>query len=120
MFRRSTTSMISMNKGAQYPGPTLQGYGRTVQKRRLEYETVESKYGKRENNKNWDVAGAEIRSTDFLSMRVYAGWPGRVSQWIFNWVQFTALAALPSFLPIYIGHLLVFAYDDSIQRAAWW
>ena len=49
----STTrrNAMAMNKGPAYSGPTLHGWGRTVQKRRLEMEAVEGKYGKRQFNK---------------------------------------------------------------------
>eukprot|EP00760_Papus_ankaliazontas_P005287 PhM_4_TR12485/c0_g1_i2/m.668 len=120
MLSRSRMSLVSLNKGAQYPGPTLAGWGRSVQKRRLEYETVESKYGKREFNKNWDLAGAEVRCTDPLQVRIYAGVPGRMLTWCWNYGKWISLSFVPAISPFLVAHLAVVEYDKSIQRAAWW
>ena len=111
---------FQMNKGPQYPGPTLAGWGRTPQKRRLEYETVENKYGKRECNKNWDIAGTEIRTTDYLQIRVYAGWPGRILEWLKNWGTFTSLTILPGVGPLALLFYVVCKWDTAMQRWAWW
>lgn len=109
----------TLNKGAQQPGPTMQGWGRSVQKRRLEYETVDSKYHKREFNKNWDMAGTCQRSTEFMQMRVYFRYPSVMYTWFFNQLPIAYLTIPAFFLP-YGLHLAVKEYDHKIQHAAWW
>ena len=118
MLRRSTLK-FGLSKAPAQPGPTLYGWGRTAQKRRLEYETVESKYHKREFNKTWDVAGLEQRSTDYMECRTYFSMGSRWGQWIWNsWA--TYIMVLPGWAFLYSLHKAIEAYDLSLRRAAWW
>ena len=119
MLRR-TLVQANMAKAPSNPGPTLQGWGRSVQKRRLEYETVESKYGGREFNKHWDLAGLTARSTDYLEVRTYFNFGARMGGWIFNWGAMGAMCLVPGAGVIYGIHVANLAYDDRIHRAAWW
>eukprot|EP00758_Cryptobia_borreli_P001396 Tbor_TRINITY_DN2205_c0_g1::TRINITY_DN2205_c0_g1_i1::g.2694::m.2694 len=116
---RHTALRASLTKPPAQPGPTLYGWGRTTQKRRLEYETVESKYHKREFNKNWDVAGLEQRSTDYMECRTYFSIGSRWSTWIYNNGSMYLLMAPPTIF-LYGLHRANRMYDDSIRRAAWW
>ncbi len=109
-----------MHKAPQNPGPALHGWGRSIQKRRLEYETVESKYGAREFNKNWDLAGLQTRSTDYMQVRTYFNFGGRMGGWLFNWGQMGVLVTVPGMGVLYVIHDLNDRYDKSIHRAAWW
>ena len=121
MLRRTLVKRNSatLNKGVQNPGPTFHTWGRTVQKRRLEYETVENKYGKREFNKNWDLAGCTQRSTDYFEMRVYFNYPMMIFTWLFN--SFNALFGfIPSAGFLWGLHLATEEYDKRMKRAAWW
>jgi hypothetical protein len=117
---RSTLVKANLTKAPANPGPTLQGWGRSVQKRRLEYETVNSKYGKREFTKNWDLVGLTQRSTDFMEIRTYFNFGSRMGTWLFNWGQFTVLAFVPGAGFILTLHAVNKKYDESIHRAAWW
>ena len=118
MLRRSLVAR-SLNKGVQNPGPTLHGWGRTIQKRRLEYETVESKYGKKEFNKNWDLAGAVQRSTDYLELRNYFNYPKMIFTWIWNGVP-VAWLYVPGGGVLTAFHFGVLEYNQRMMRAAWW
>jgi len=118
MLRRSA-SCLMVGKAPVTPGPTLYGWGRTVQKRRLEYETVESKYGKKQFNKNWDVAGLEQRFTDYAEMRTYLSFGRRQGIWLYNWGQICIIALLPAAV-FHAGHKAVEKYDAHLRRAAWW
>ena len=115
LFARAT----SLNKGVQNPGPTLHSWGRSLQKRRLEYETVDSKYHKREFNKNWDVAGCLQRTTDFLEMRVYFNYPLATIGWTFNLIVGPLYAFMPTGGLIIATHYVIEEYDRRMQRAAW-
>jgi hypothetical protein len=119
MLRR-TVSSFSLNKGPQQPGPTLQGFGRTTQKRRLEYETVESKYHKREFNKNWDLAGATTRSSDYLEVRTYFNYGNRIGAWLCNLGATLTMSLIPGAGVLCAMHEANKMYDESIHRAAWW
>ena len=117
MLRRTAAKM---NKAPQTPGPTMQGWGRTAQKRRLEYETVENKYGKREFNKNWDLAGLEVRMSEASEQRVYFNYPQRMAGWVFNLTSTYATswvggASVIGGLHIYTKHV-----DAETKHAAWW
>ena len=120
MLLRTLPRRLAINKGPQTPGPTLAGWGRTAQKRRLEYETVESKYGKREFNRNWDLAGTEIRQTDYMQMRVWAGYPGRIGTWLFNMTEYYTLVIFPCLCLLMIFMYEMYLYGKRIVRAAWW
>ena len=120
MLKRSAYRCLCINKGTQSPGPTLAGWGRTAQKRRLEYETVESKYGKREFNRNWDLAGTETRQTDYMQMRVWAGYPGRIGTWLYNFGEFQFLSCIPGSCLTLLFVYEVREYGIRIRRAAWW
>lgn len=119
MLRRSLVR-ANLNKGPARPGPTLYGWGRTEQKRRLEYETVESKYHKREFNKNWDLAGVEQRYSDFMEVRTYFSIGSRWGTWIYNMMAFYVLAVAPLYLAFHVFHKNIEWYDERIRRAAWW
>ncbi|EAN91006.1 hypothetical protein C3747_62g682c [Trypanosoma cruzi] len=120
MLRRSIVWKQMQNKGPARPGPMLYGWGRTEQKRRLEYETVESKYHKREFNKNWDLAGVEQRYTDFMVVRTYFSLGTRWGTWVYNMLQFYVLAMLPVFIFMHTFHKNVEWYDERIRLASWW
>lgn len=109
----------SLAKAPAQPGPTLYGWGRTAQKRRLEYETVESKYHKREFNKTWDVAGLEQRSTDYLECRTYFAVGRRWTTWMYNMTQMY-LMYIPPTAFLYFLHKQNQWYDARIRHAAWW
>ena len=117
MLRRT---VLKANKGPQNPGPTLQGWGRTAQKRRLEYETVENKYGAREFNKNWDVVGLQTRSTDMLQCRTYFNFPQRMIGFAFNWSCQNIVTMVPGAIFLLGYHEWVTEVDHHTKRAAWW
>lgn len=119
MLRRTIQSM-SLHKGVQNPGPTLHGWGRSAQKRRLEYETVESKYHKREFTKSWDVAGLEQRSSDYLQIRTYFNYGNRIYLWLFNMTSYHLLAIVPGCGLLWVLHWANDKWDHAIQHAAWW
>lgn len=119
MLRRSILRS-QLNKGPSRPGPTLHGWGRTEQKRRLEYETVESKYHKREFNKNWDLAGVEQRYSDFMEMRTYFSIGTRWGTWLYNMSAFYVLAVAPLYVMFHTWHKQIEWYDERIRRQAWW
>lgn len=119
MLRRSLVNK-SLHKSVQTPGPTLHGWGRSVQKRRLEYETVESKYHKREFTKNWDVAGLETRSSDYIQIRTYFNFGSRMMIWLWNMTSYHWMALFAGCSVITALHEANQVYDHSIQRAAWW
>jgi hypothetical protein len=118
MLRR-TIAARQLTKTVQQPGPTLQGWGRTVQKRRLEYETVDNKYGKREFNKNWDLVGCVHRSTDYLEMRLYFNYPTMIFTWLFNSWN-TLFHFWPSAGFMIALHYMTEEEDKRMKRAAWW
>ncbi|KNH05734.1 hypothetical protein XU18_3256 [Perkinsela sp. CCAP 1560/4] len=120
MFLRTRARHFTINKGPQTPGPTLAGWGRTAQKRRLEYETVESKYGKREFNKNWDLAGTEIRTTDYMQMRVWAGYSGRIGTWFYNMAEWYFLCVVPGMCLLVLFYQQLISYGERVKRQAWW
>lgn len=119
MLRRSLIRS-QVSKAPARPGPTLYGWGRTAQKRRLEYEASESVYHKRDFNKAWDVAGVEQRYSDFMQVRTYFSIGSRWGTWIYNMLQFYVLSMLPIFVFMHGLHKANEAYDDSIRKAAWW
>lgn len=117
---RKTILCSSLSKAPARPGPMLYGWGRTEQKRRLEYEATESKYHKRDFNKNWDLAGVEQRYSDFMQVRTYFSLGSRWGTWIYNMLQFYVLSMLPIFAFMHFFHKANERYDDSIRKAAWW
>ena len=119
MLRR-TIQRPAAARTAQYPGPTLAGWGRSSQKRRLEYETKESKDHKREPNFQWDVAGSEFRSTDYIQVRTYFSFPNRMGHWLMNWGQHCCFAILPAATVLTVMVYLCDEYDKWVKRAAWW
>lgn len=119
MLRRST-SLLQHRLPAR-PGPTLHGWGRTEQKRRLEYETVDTKYGKRQFSKDaWDVAGVEQRYSDYTQMRTYFSIGGRWGQWIYNCSQVWLSSGLIITMIIIGSDAWTKRYDRWYRRAAWW
>jgi hypothetical protein len=119
MLRRSMLR-CQVNRAPARPGPTLYGWGRTEQKRRLEYETTESKYHKRDFNKSWDLAGVEQRYSDFMQVRTYFSLGSRWGTWLYNLMQFYVLSMFPVFAFMHFLHKSIERYDDSIRLAAWW
>lgn len=119
MLRRSLMR-CQVNKAPARPGPTLYGWGRTEQKRRLEYEATESVYHKRDFNKAWDLAGIEQRYTDFMQVRTYFSIGSRWGTWIYNMTQFYVLSMVPVFAFMHGLHKANEHYDASIRHAAWW
>ena len=117
MLRRT---VLQANKGPATPGPTLYGWGRTAQKRRLAYETVESKYHKKEFNKNWDVAGHQTRYTDYMEVRTYFAFTARWGLFVYNIVSNQILCTAGVGIVLYFMHKQVLWYDDRLRRAAWW
>lgn len=118
MLRR-TAPVKNLNKQASQVGPALQGWGRSIQKRRLEYEGSFSKYGKKEFQKQWDLAGLVQRSTDYYEVRTYFSIGSRWSTWIFN--SFTIYFwALSGCFTLKVMHEAMIAYHWHIVRAAWW
>mmetsp|Transcript_1746 Transcript_1746/g.2382 ORF Transcript_1746/g.2382 Transcript_1746/m.2382 type:complete len:121 (+) Transcript_1746:53-415(+) len=120
MLRRTFLGRFQMNKGPQYPGPTLAGWGRTTQKRRLEYETTESRVHKRMCAPGTELAGYESRTTDYMEMRVWSGWPGRIGLWLTNFSKHYALMFLPGCGPLFLVYYGAYKYDQAMQRWAWW
>jgi hypothetical protein len=117
MLRRTVTRA---NKAPQTPGPMMQGWGRTAQKRRLEYETVESKYGGREYNKNWDLVGLQTRTTAHTAVRTYFNYPQRMLGFVFNATAWNAVPLCASAVPIILGFKWIGHIDHEVKHAAWW
>jgi hypothetical protein len=117
MLRRS---LSRFNKAPQNPGPTMQGWGRTAQKRRLEYETVENKYGTREFTKQWDYCGLETRTTDHSEVRLYFNFPQRMLGFAFNWWAHNLVAIMASVVIFIAIDKYVHHVDHKTKRAAWW
>uniref|UniRef100_A0A7S1MIL1 Uncharacterized protein n=1 Tax=Neobodo designis TaxID=312471 RepID=A0A7S1MIL1_NEODS len=118
MLRRTTARAAT--KAPQTPGPMMQSWGRSAQKRRLEYETVESKYGDRKFNKDWDVIGLEQRNTAHTAQRIYFNFPQRCVGYLYNYTSFYFIALLGGFIPFTVGYQAVLKLDRDTKRAAWW
>ena len=108
-----------MSKGPTYSGPTLHGWGRTVQKRRLEMETVENKYGKKTFGKTWDQAGCVYRTTDYLQVRTFWNMGTRWSTWLFYGARDAGIVLIPCTFTWQLCMAEV-RYGDRLRRAAWW
>ena len=111
---------MAMSKGPAYSGPTLHGWGRTKQKRRMEMEAGEGKYGKREFSLNEDKTGYTARTTDYLEMRTFYNMGSRWGTWIFHSARVGAIIVLPGYTFIGGPCKFAFAYDIKLQRDAWW
>lgn len=117
MLRRTA---VKANKAPQTPGPMMQGWGRTAQKRRLEYESVENKYGERAFNKHWDVMGLEQRSTEHKQVRMYYNYPQRQVAWMWNMATQYFVPVSTAVVPIYLLDKAAYKLDKDTKRAAWW
>ena len=125
MLRRSVHRLHApLNKGPQIPGPTLHGWGRTVQKRRLEYESTDNTSGGTRPfyKAQFDGAGIIHRSTNHLECRTYFNVHQRWGTWFVNFgIGFLGLAFVS-------GHTMISAlFQGSFwwqthiyKRAAWW
>lgn len=108
-----------MSKAPQAPGPALQGWGRTIQKRRLEYETYDDNGGKRNMMHSVEYFGPETRATDALMVRTYFNYPQRIVGWQFNWW----LQHGPSFVTaifIVACYKYILAWNDEMMHLSWW
>ncbi len=117
MLRRT---FARANKAPATPGPTLYGWGRKEQKRRLGYESVENKYHRKQFNKNWDLAGQQLRTTDYQEVRTYFAFSARWGLFTINHLSQTIGVAIGPLGGIYLIHRSVMAYDDRLRRRAWW
>ena len=120
MIRRTSNLLIAMNKGPQYCGPTLQGWGRTAQKRRLEYEALETKYNKKDFVKNFDYVGYEQRCSDYMQLRTYFNIGGRWGSWLYNMGGNFSLIFSGTALFYYWAHSSTMNTHYAMLRAAWW
>ena len=119
MLRRTLCARVGA-KAPQTPGPTTQSWGRTAQKRRLEYEASETKYGERAQSKEWDMLGLEVRNTAHTQQRVYFNYPQRWLGYAFNFWSYYAIALCGGAIPTWGMYTYVKGVDAATKRAAWW
>ena len=124
MMRRTTLrGHQALVKGPQIPGPTLHGWGRTVQKRRLEYESYDNAAGgpKPYYKGQYDAAGIVHRSTNYMECRTYFNIHQRWGTWFLTFGGICAMvwaSATTWHLAMFEG---TFWWQEHVyKRKAWW
>ena len=84
MFR-FVRARLSLNKGAIAPGPPLCGWGRSVQRRRLQYDSTEARIRKGPSpQRSVAVDGLELRRADYQQVNTYYKSHSRFGYYLVN------------------------------------